>query len=337
MAEGMGEPHWFMAYSRTLQWVGKVARRWKWVWPTREALEVKVSPLVHAFWEETGTDLTVAYIKLCWEPAPRAIYCKREDGPIAHIITFLDELAVRVPTLDASDQLVWPPAAAILWALTEAELYGYCYSQVVDLGPVMLAAQFRVTDEAGTYLCILRALVFEGSILAYNPAKNEAEWVPARGLTNDLTWAEERSAVALANYVPCIPDEVAQITRLGAHRLVSWPNNSSTSEEEDTQNPEPLTTDTKEQGEESEDRARQTDLKEGVEPNRQWHLQDWEAVMEGLQELAYDNPWSDSDATVMGMDCLWGPASLPHTCDPTYATVTNGPIAANRGRGSACK
>ena len=81
---------------------------------------------------------------------------------------------------------------------------------------MMLAAQFRITDEAGTYLCIAKALVFEGSVLAYNPAKNKAEWVPAHGLTNDLTWAEERSAVALANYVLCIPDEVAWITRLGA-------------------------------------------------------------------------------------------------------------------------
>ena len=114
----------------------------------REALEVKVSPLVHAFWEETGTDLTVACIK------PRAIYCKREEGPIAHVITLLDELAVQAPSLDAWDQLVWPPVVAIPWALTEAELYGYCHGQVVDLGPVMPAAQFWVTDEGGP-ICAL--------------------------------------------------------------------------------------------------------------------------------------------------------------------------------------
>ena len=183
VAEGMGEPHWFMAYSCTLQQVGEVVHGWKWEWPAREALEVKISPLVRAFWEETGADLTVVYIKLCWEPAPRAIFCKGEKGPVAHVITFLDELAVWVPSLDAWDQLVWPPTAAIPWALTKEELYGYCRSQAVDLCPVMPPAQFRVTDEVGTYLCVARALVFEGSILAYNPAKNEAEWVPAHGLT----------------------------------------------------------------------------------------------------------------------------------------------------------
>ena len=220
VAEGMGEPHWFMAYSHALQCVGEAARMRKWVWPMREALEVKVSPLVHAFWEETGVDLTMASIKLCWEPAPSAIYHKREDGPIAHVITYMDELVVQVPSLDAWDQLVWPPTAAVLWALTEVELYGYCCGQAVELSLVMLVAQFRVTDEAGTYLCIARALVFEGSILAYNPAKNKVEWVPVCGLANDLTWAEERSTIALANYVPHIPEEVARIARLGAHQLL---------------------------------------------------------------------------------------------------------------------
>ena len=35
--------------------------------------------------------------------------------------------------------------------------------------------------------------------------------------------------------------------------------------------------------------------------------------MEGLEGLAYDDPQSDSDARVMGADCPWGPALLPHT------------------------
>ena len=216
VAEGIGETHWFVAYSHALQQVGKAAHGQKWEWPAGETLEVKVSPLVRTFWEETGTDLTVACIKLCWEPTPRAIFCKREEGPVAHVITFLDKLVVWAPSLDDWDQFVWPPTAAIPWTLTEAEPYGYCHGQAVDLGPVMPAAQFRVTDEAGTYLCMVRALVFKGSVLAYNLAKNEAEWVPARGLTNDLTWAKERSAVALANYVLRFPEEVAQIARLGA-------------------------------------------------------------------------------------------------------------------------
>ena len=39
-AGGVEEPHWFVAYSCSLQWVGEVAHRWKWGWTGREALEV---------------------------------------------------------------------------------------------------------------------------------------------------------------------------------------------------------------------------------------------------------------------------------------------------------
>ena len=128
--------------------------------------------------------------------------------------------------------------------LTEAKLYGCCQDQVVDLSPVMPAAQFQVMEEGGTYLGTMRALVFKGSILTYNPTLNEAEWVQVHGLANDLSWAEERSAVALANYVPCTTVDAAQITRLGAGRIVSCPgNDSSTSaKKEEAQHSDTLST-----------------------------------------------------------------------------------------------
>ena len=139
---------------------------------------------------------------------------------------------MRIPTLDAWDQFVWLPGTAMPRATTEVEQYGFHRSHTVDLSPVMPATQFRVTDEEGTYLCAAWALVFQGSVLAYNPARDEVEWVPARGITNDLSWAEERSAVALVNYVPHVlprggphcrarglpPHELAQQFLLGGRR-----------------------------------------------------------------------------------------------------------------------
>ena len=203
-----------------------------------------------------------------------------------------------MPSLNAWDQFIWLLAVAMLQALTEVEQYSYHCSQVVDLGPVMPAAQLRVTDEAGTYLCVARALVFKGSILAYNPARDEVEWVSACGLANDLTWAEERSTVALANYVPHVSQEVARIARLGAHQLVSWPIDSSTSEEEEEEEeqerePElPVMDMELEQSEEDEEDER--------EPSRQQHSQDWEAVMGEQEGLALDDSQSDSNATADG-------------------------------------
>ena len=101
------------------------------------------------------------------------------------------------------------------------EQYSYHHGNAIDLGPVMPVMQFKVTDEEGTYLCAAWALVFEGSILAYNPARDEVEWVPAHSIVNDLSWAEEKSAVALVNYVPCISHEAACIAGFGTCRLVS--------------------------------------------------------------------------------------------------------------------
>ena len=135
---------------------------------------------------------------------------------MAYVITFVDELAIRVPSLDALVQFIRLPAVAVLRALTEAEPYGYCHGQAVDLGWVMPAAQLRVTAVVGTYLCVVQALVFKGSVLAYNPTRDEAEWVPVCGLANDLTWSEERSTMALVNYVPRVCQEAARIMRLGA-------------------------------------------------------------------------------------------------------------------------
>ena len=82
VSEGVDEPLWFVAYSCALQWVGEAAHRWKWEWPVGKTPEVRVSPLVHAFWEETGVDLTVACIKLCWEPPPQGTYSKRGRGTL---------------------------------------------------------------------------------------------------------------------------------------------------------------------------------------------------------------------------------------------------------------
>ena len=69
--------------------------------------------------------------------------------------------------------------------------------------------------------------MFEGSILAYNPALNEAEWIPVRGLANDLSWGEERSMVALANYILHVQKERKRIARLGVSRVVSSPDNDT--------------------------------------------------------------------------------------------------------------
>ena len=135
--------------------------------------------------------------------------------------------------LDAWDQLVWPPSAAVPWAAMQVEQYGYHHGNAIDLSTVMPAMEFRVTNEEGAYLCVAWALIFEGSILAYNPARDEMEWVPTHGVTNVLSWVEERMVVALANFVPRTPQEVDCITELRTCCLLGWIDGSSMEEEDE--------------------------------------------------------------------------------------------------------
>ena len=163
---------WFKVYSHALQRVREAKHSQRWQWPKGKAQEVGVSPLVRVFWEETGIELATSCTRLCWGLPPRGVFRRRERGTISHVITFLDDMAVRVPMLDAWDQFVWLPSAAIPQATTEVEQYGYHCGNTIDLGLVMLAMEFRVTDEEGAYLCVVWALIFKGSVLAYNPTRD---------------------------------------------------------------------------------------------------------------------------------------------------------------------
>ena len=212
---------WFEVYSRTLQRVGEAVCSQRWQWPKGKAQEVAVSPIVKAFWEETGVEPTASCTRICWELQPRAVFRRRERGAVSHVITFLDNMAVYTPTLNTWDQFVWPPSVAIPRTATQVEQYGYCRGNAIDLGTVMPATEFRVTDEEGTYLCTARGLIFEGSVLAYNPARDEVEWVPARWVANDLSWVEERMVVTLANFVPTSPKRQTASQSLGP--TASWP------------------------------------------------------------------------------------------------------------------
>ena len=94
---------WFEVYSCTLQGVREAMCSQHWQWPKGKVLEVGVFPLVRVFWEETGIELTASCTRLCWELLPRGVFRSRERGAISHVITFLDDMAVRVSTLDTWD------------------------------------------------------------------------------------------------------------------------------------------------------------------------------------------------------------------------------------------
>ena len=152
-----------------------------------------------------------------------------------------------------------------------------------------------------------------------------------RGLADDLSWAEERSVVALASYILRAQEEAERITRLGVGRVMSCLGDDSSMmsmEGEELQFSDAPSTgphmDTDhEAGEESEEPVGseeeangQISPGEGAEANLCTNCcqcsQNWESIMEELEGLAYDDPHSSSDATITGADSLSVPPLSSH-------------------------
>ena len=72
----------------------------------------------------------------------------------------------------------------------------------MDLGAVLPSTQFHISQPDGQFVCVAQELLFKGSMLAYDPTSNEAEWIPVQGTASDLSEAEEASARELSNMVP---------------------------------------------------------------------------------------------------------------------------------------
>ena len=78
---------------------------------------------------------------------------------------------------------------------------------------------FHVSQPDGQFVCVAWGLLFQGTMLANNPASNEAKWIPVRGTASDLSQAEEASTRELSNMVPHDTIEGAQrLNRVGEQR-----------------------------------------------------------------------------------------------------------------------
>ena len=96
LKEGDHTP-WLLAYARTLQCVGEAVEGRMWC-PMGMHFTLQVSPLVDAFIEETGAELTELRIASCWGQPTMEVLLQKQDGPFTDVITYLDDLAQHMPT-----------------------------------------------------------------------------------------------------------------------------------------------------------------------------------------------------------------------------------------------
>ena len=136
----------------------------------------------------------------CWTDPPEEIPEQDCEGPHTVVIDYLDKLVMRRPLHKAWDEFAWqePP----IMPTSDIGLT-YIVGCMVEMGVHMLPVWFHINDEAGGFLGYAGGLLFEGTILAYDPSTNKAEWIPMCGSVKTLTATEQASVTDLCNMVPC--------------------------------------------------------------------------------------------------------------------------------------
>ena len=75
-------------------------------------------------------------------------------------------------------------------------------------------------DDRGQYPYSGRTLIFEGSMLVYDPQRDITQWVPIRGTSATLTMSELHAANDLNNMVPSPSSELEPVQ--SHHPPKSW-------------------------------------------------------------------------------------------------------------------
>ena len=134
-------------------------------------------------------------IHQCWPAQCDEMPVQNLDGIRWNIILKLDEIATRCASPIPWDQFAFPQTDEECWR--EEAL---CYHP--DVRTCMPGFRLMLQDDKGEYPHSGRALIFEGSMLVYDPQRDIAQWVPIRGTSATLTMSELCAANDLNNMVP---------------------------------------------------------------------------------------------------------------------------------------
>ena len=79
-----------------------------------------------------------------------------------------------------------------------------CYhpGKMLDVGACMMGFQLMLQDDKGQYVNSSHTLIFEGSMLVYDPQCDIAQWVHVQGVSASLTMMELHMVNDLSNMVP---------------------------------------------------------------------------------------------------------------------------------------
>ena len=189
---------WIEAYACALQRMAEASMGQRWI--TEGGIRVpKITRVVEIFLNATGTWVPPNIIWQCWPTQRENMPVQNLEGIRQGIVRKLDETATSCTSNIAWDQFAFPQTDQEYW---REEALCYHPGKMLNIGTHMPGFRLMLQDDKGQYPHSGRTLIFEGSMLVYDPQQDIAQWVPIRGMSATLTMSELRAANNLNNMVP---------------------------------------------------------------------------------------------------------------------------------------
>ena len=133
------------------------------------------------------------------------------EGIRQGIVCKLDEAVMRCTSSIVWDKFAFPQMDQEFW---REEALCYHPGKMLNIGVHMTGFRLMLQDDKGQYPNSCHALIFEGSMLVYDPQHDIAQWVPVWGTPATLTMTELHVANNLNNMVPSPYSEVELVRPL---------------------------------------------------------------------------------------------------------------------------
>ena len=135
----------------------------------------KITRVVEIFLNATGTWVSPNIIRQCWPAWHQNTPVQNLEGVRQSIVSKLDETATRDTSTITWDQFAFPQMDQECW---REEALCYRPGKTLDIGTHMPGFRLMLQDDKGQYPHSGHALIFEGSMLVYDPQWDIAQWVP---------------------------------------------------------------------------------------------------------------------------------------------------------------
>ena len=181
-------------------------------WISERGIRVpKITRVVEIFLNTTGTQVSPNRIWQCWPTRHENMPVKNLESVRQSIIRKLDETAMRDTSTITWDQFAFPQMDQEYW---REEALCYHPGKMPNVRTRMPGFRLMLQDDKGQYPHSGHALIFEGSMLVYDPQWDIAQWVPIQGMSATLTMPELHAAHNLNNMVPSPSSKVELVKPL---------------------------------------------------------------------------------------------------------------------------